>query len=261
MVRVNLHINKIGTVKLHLHRDLAGTIKTLTIKREGEHWYACFTCEIGKPEALPVSYEDVGIDLGVTPFAALSTGDFLDNPRHYRKAEKKLKKLQAALSRKKRGSHRRKKAVQAVASGHRKIRKQRQDFQHKASRKLVNQYQVIAFEDLQVKNLTKAPAPKQDENGQYLPNGARAKAGLNKSILDAGWSTFTEMVSVKAAWAGRTVIFVNPSMTSQLCSGCGAVVKKDLSVRWHSCECGTQLDRDSNSAKLILARGYEYLSG
>src|SRR5256884_8531007 len=125
MVRVNLHLSKLGTVKLHLHRDMAGTIKTLTIKREGEHWYAVFTCEIGKPEALPVSYEDVGIDLGVTHFGALSNGEFIDNPRHYRRAEKRLKKLHEALSRKKRGSHRRKKAVQAVASRHRKIRKQR----------------------------------------------------------------------------------------------------------------------------------------
>src|SRR5439155_309480 len=83
----------------------------------------------------------------------------------------------------------------------------------------------------------------------------------NTSILDAGWATFTEMVSVKAAWAGRTVLFVNPFMTSQHCSGCGAVVKKDLSERWHRCSCGTELDRDTNSAKLILNLGYKQLSG
>ena len=118
------------------------------------------------------------------------------------------------------------------------------------------------FEDLQTKNLTKAPTPKQDEaTGQYLPNGAAAKAGLNTSILDAGWATFTQMVSAKAAWAGRSVVFVNPKNTSQLCSGCGAVVKKDLSVRWHSCGCGTELDRDTNAAKLILHLGYQQLSG
>jgi putative transposase len=261
IVRVNLKLTKIGTVKLHLHRDITGTIKTLTIKREGEHWYAIFTCEIGKPEPLPVSYEDVGIDLGVTHFAALSNREFIDNPRHFRKTEKQLVRAQQALSRKKKGSHRRKKAVQHVARCHRKIANQRKDFQHKASRKLVNQYQVIVFEDLKTANLSKRPKPKQDEEtGAYLPNGASAKAGLNKSILDAGWRTFTEMVSVKAAWAGRTVVFVNPFMTSQLCSGCGAVVKKDLSERWHSCPCGTELDRDTNSAKLILNLGYQHLS-
>jgi putative transposase len=129
----------------------------------------------------------VGIDLGVTHFAALSNGEFIDHPRYIRKAEKKLVKAQLALSRKKRGSHRRKKAVQRVAAHHRKIANQRKDFQHKASRRLVKCYQVIVFEDLQTANLTKHPKPKQDEEtGQYLPNGASTKAGLNKSILDAG---------------------------------------------------------------------------
>src|SRR5207245_1360179 len=105
------------------------------------------------------------------------------------------------------------------------------------------------FEDLQIANLVKAPKPKQDETtGKYLPNGASAKAGLTKSILDAGWGIFIEMTRAKAASAGRTIIFVNPSMTSQQCSGCGAVVRKTLADRWHSCPCGTELDRDTNSA-------------
>src|SRR5262249_35826883 len=156
-------------------------------------------------------------------------------------------------TRKKRGSHRRAKAVKRLAKVHRHVRNQRRDFQHKASHKLVNRYQIIVFEDLQTANLTRRPKPKQDaETAKYLPNGASGKAGLNKSILDAGWATFTKMVSAKAAWAGRTILFVSPYMTSQLCSGCGAVVKKDLSERWHSCECGVELDRDTNSAKLVL---------
>jgi putative transposase len=250
MVRVKLQLSKLGTVRLYLHRDIAGAIKTLTIKREGEAWYACFTCEIGKPEALPMSSEDVGIDLGVTHFAALSNEECIENPRHYRKAEKKLKKLQAALSRKKRGSHRRNKAVQAVARTHRKIRNQRADFLHKESCKLVNRFQIIVFEDLQPANLVKRPQPKQDEEtGQYLPNGASSKAGLNKSISDAGWSQFVQYCTYKAAWAGRTLVQVDPKGTSQVCSGCGVVVKKTLEERWHSCTCGCELDRDTNSLR------------
>lgn len=261
-VASKLHLSKIGVVKLHLHRNLEGKIKTLTIKREGEHWYAVFNCEIGRSEPLPTSYEDVGIDLGVTHFAALSTGEFIDHPRYFKRGHVKLAKAQQALSRKKRGSHRRRRAVKQVAKHHRKIRNQRRDFHHKASYKLVNRYQVIVFEDLQTANLVKRPKPKQDEQtGEYLPNGAAAKSGLTKSILDAGWGTFTEMTRVKAESAGRTVLFVNPYMTSQLCSGCGAVVRKELADRWHSCECGVELDRDTNSAKLILARGYKQLSG
>jgi putative transposase len=178
----------------------------------------------------------------------------------YRKAEKRLQKLQQALSRKKRESHRRTKAVKVVTKAHRKIRNQRQDFLHKQSRKLVNRYQIIVFEDLQTANLTKAPKPKQDEEtGEYLPNGAAAKAGLNKSIADAGWSTFTTLVSVKAAWAGRTTVFVDPKYTSQICSGCGKIRKKTLDERWHSCECDCELDRDTNSGKVILQRGYQQL--
>lgn len=262
MIRVNLKLMKIGTVKLHLHRDMIGIVKTLTIKREGEHWYAVFSCEMEKPEPLPVSYEDVGIDLGVTHFAALSDRMFIDNPRYFRRAEKKLKKLQASLSRKKRRSHRRARAVQAVAKAHRKIRNQRSDFLHKQSYQLVKRYQVIVFEDLKTANLVKRPKPKQDAaTGEYLPNGAAAKSGLNKSIADAGWSQFVGYCTYKAAWAGRTVVQVDPSYTSQMCSGCGIVRKKDLSERWHSCECGCSLDRDTNAAVNILRLGYKQLSG
>ncbi len=260
MIKVNLHLSKIGTVNVHLHRDLEGSIKTLTIKRGGDHWYAVFTCEV-VDIPLPVSSQEVGIDLGVTHFAALSDDTFIEHPRYFRRTEKKLAKAQQALARKKKGSHRRAKAVRRVAMCHRKIRNQRKDFQHKASRKLVNQYQMIVLEDLQVKNLTKAPAPKQDEQGNYLPNGASAKAGLTKSILDAGWATFTEMIHFKAASAGRTVLLVNPFMTSQRCSGCGTIVKKDLSERWHSCACGTELDRDTNAAINILNLGKKHFLG
>jgi len=242
MVGVNLRLTKIGTVKLHLHRDMAGTIKTLTIKREGEHWYACFTCEIGKPETLEVAYEDVGIDLGVAHFAALSNGDFIDNPRHYRKAEKNLKKLQEALSRKKRGSHRRKKAVRAVARAHRKIRNQRRDFAHKQSRLLVNRYQIIALEELQTANLIKRPKPKQDEEtGQYLPNGASAKAGLNKSISDAGWGVFTELLSVKAACYDGSVGNISVDVIVIHCIGTG--LRTDSSEAFYSSFLSTSLGR------------------
>lgn len=262
MVRVNLKLSKIGNVKLHLHRDMMGIVKTLTIKRVGEHWYAVFSCEIEQPEPLPISYEDVGIDLGITHFAALSNGEFVESPRHYHKAEKKLKKLQESLSRKKLRSHRRTKAMKAVAKAHRRVHNQRTDFAHKESRKLVNRYQIIVFEDLKTTNLMKRPKAKRDEaTGEYLPNGASAKAGLNKSISDAGWGMFTKLVSVKAAWAGRIVVTVNPKYTSQICSKCGALHNKALDERWHSCECGCELDRDTNAAVNILSLGQKTLLG
>lgn len=241
-------MSKIGPVRIKLHRPLEGKVKTATVKYESGQWYIIFSCEVERPAPLPCSSEEVGIDLGVTHFAALSDGDFIDNPRHFRTAEKQLAKRQQALSRKKRGSHRREKAKRLVAKAHRKIRNQRRDFQHKASRQLVNCYQTIVFEELQVANITKAPKPKQDENGAYVPNGASAKAGLNKSILDAGWATFQQLCTYKAEYAGRTVALVDPKYTSQVCSQCGVVRKKELSERWHSCQCGCELDRDTNAA-------------
>jgi putative transposase len=249
-------LSKIGTIKCKVHRPLEGTPKTCTVKHESGQWYVVFSCECANPDPLPVSYEDVGIDLGVTHFAALSDGTFIENPRHYRKSEKVLQRHQQALSRKKRGSHRREKAKRLVAKAHRKIRNQRKDFLHKQSRTLVNKHQIIVFEDVQANNLTKAPKPKQDATtGQYLPNGAAAKAGLNKSILDAGWGMFVAMCTHKAAWAGRSVVLVNPKYTSQVCSGCGIIRKKELSERWHTCECGCSLDRDTNAAINILRLG------
>ncbi len=246
--------SKIGSIKVKLHREIKRTVKTCTIKREGECWYVVFACEV-EHEPLEDSDEAVGIDLGLLHFATLSTGETIENPRYYREAEKKLKHLQQVLSRKKRGSTRRKKAIKALAKAHRKVTNQRKDFLHKTSRKLINSYGLIVFEELQPTNMSKRPKPKQDENGVYLPNGASAKGGLNKSIVDAGWGMFQQFCLYKAANAGRTVLLVNPKYTSQVCSGCGSIVKKELSERWHSCECGCSLDRDHNAAVNILALG------
>lgn len=253
-----LYLHKIGKAKIKLHRPLEGTIKTVTIKREGEHWYGLFCCEIAAPQKLPVSYEDIGIDLGVSHLATLSNGEFIEHPQYYRKAEKALQKRQQAVERKKRGSHRRTRAGKVVGKAHRKIARQRRDFLHKQSRTLVNRYQVLVFEDIQAGNLTKRPKPKKGEKaGEYLPNGAAAKGGLNKSILDAGWGMFVSMCTSKAEEAGRTIVKVSPHFTSQVCSQCGQVRKKDLTERWHSCECGAELDRDVNAAINILARGQQ----
>jgi putative transposase len=250
-------LSKIGSIKIKLHRPIEGSIKTCTIKYDAGQWYAVFSCEVEQPEPLPVSSEEVGIDLGLLHFAALSDGTFIDNPRYYRASEKTLSRRQQVKDRRKRGSHRREKARRLVAKAQRKIANQRRDFLHKQAKKLVEHYQVIVFEDLQVENLVKRPKPKQDENGKYLPNGASAKAGLNKSIQDAGWGMFVEMVSYKAACAGREMLKVNPYKTSQICSAClQECLHKELDERVHVCvHCGVVLDRDTNAAITILRLG------
>jgi putative transposase len=165
-----------------------------------------------------------------------------------------LKKLQQQLAKKKK-SARRRKAVKSVAKAHKKVRNQRKDFHHKESCILVDTFETIMFEDLSLHHMVKRP--KQDENGKYIPNGAAAKGGLNKSILDAGWASFIELVKHKAAWAGVTVVEVNPKKTSQICSACQKEGEhKDRSRRTHICTyCSVVLDRYYNAAINILDRG------
>jgi putative transposase len=257
-----LNLAGVGAVKIKLHRPLEGRIKTVTIRRDVDQWYVTFACEVPEEVPLPPSEEAVGLDLGVLYFATLSTGERIENPRHYRKGLKQIKRLSQVKDRRKKGSRRRKRAAIALARAHRKVRNQRHDFHHQVSRRLVDAYGLIAMEDLSILNMTAAPEPKPDPDhaGAYLPNGAAAKAGLNQSILDAGWGQFQQFCLVKAERAGRRVVLVDPYNTSQLCSGCGRLVPKDLDVRWHSCpypDCGTELDRDHNSAITILFRGQE----
>jgi putative transposase len=249
-------LSKIGTIKIKLHRPVEGKIKTCTIKREVDHWYIVFSCEVEEKEPLPANNEAVGVDMGVTHFATLSTGETIENPRHYRRAQKRLAQLQQTLTRKKKGSHRRAKAKRQLAKLHRKIKNQRKDFLHKESRKLVNTYGTISFENLNISGMTRRPQPKQDETTkEYLANGAAAKAGLNKSILDAGWYQFQQYCTYKAEEAGRSVVLVDPKNTSQRCHNCGRIVRKTLADRWHSCECGTELHRDHNAALDIQRLG------
>jgi putative transposase len=255
-----LKITNLGSIKIRLHREVQGKVKTCTVKREGDHWYVVVSCEVESQARTPYTDEAVGIDLGVSKLATLSNGDVIENPRHYRKAEAKLAKAQQAKDRKKQRSHRRKKAAKVVAKIQRKIRNQRNDYLHKHSRWLVDCYETIVFEDIAPANLSKRAKPKEDENnpGQYLPNGASAKSGLNKSILDAGWSQFITFCQYKAEDAGTSVVKVDPKYTSQICSSCGTVKKKELSERWHSCECGCELDMDHNAALNILNLGRRF---
>ena len=253
-----LSLSKIGRVAIRLHRPLEGTPKTVTISREADGWYACLSCAEVPTQPLPLTGQETGIDVGLKSFLALADGTFIENPRHYRKAEKALKRAQRRVSRRKKGSQRRRKAVKWLARKHQKIARQRRDFHHKTALALVRQYDTIYFEDLQVANLSKAPEPKPapDKPGHYLPNGAAAKAGLNKSIQDAGWYQFRVILSCKAAYAGKRAVAVPPAYTSQDCSGCGERVQKRLSVRTHVCPfCGLVLDRDTNAALNILWAG------
>ena len=238
-----LILSKIGRLAMRWSRPLEGTPKTVTIRREADGWYVCFSCADVPAQPLPLTGQKTGIDLGLESFATLADGSQIANPRIFRVAELNLKRAQRRVSRRKKGSNRRKKAVKLLAKAHQTVRRQRQDFHHKAALALVQQYDTIYHEHLQTGNMVK-------------------NHHLAKSITDAGWSGFLSILSFKAAYAGKTVVAVPPAYTSQACSGCGIMVKKGLSVRWHMCpECGTSLRRDHNAALNILRLGQQHGAG
>lgn len=232
-----LVLSKIGRVAVRWSRPIEGTPKTVTVSREADGWYACFSCEGVPIQPLPATGQKTGIDLGLESFATLADGSQIANPRHYRMAERVLKRAQRRVSRRKQGSHRRRKAVRLLAKAHQKVRRARADFHHKVARSLVRRYDTIYYEDLQTANLLR-------------------NHHLAKSIADARWSGFLSILAFKAVCAGKRAVAVPPAYTSQTCSGCGAIVHKGLSVRWHLCpDCGTSLHRDHNAAKNIERAG------
>jgi putative transposase len=214
-----------------------GTAKALRVIERAGKWYAQLVVDDGleAPPKRPVN-RAVGIDVGLTHFATMSDGSQIENPRYYRQAEKRLRRWQRVVSRRKKGSRRRWKAVQQVQRCHERVRNLRKNFLHHASKRLVNEYDLIAVENLNVKGL--------------------ARTRLAKSVMDAGWSTFNHMLKYKAENAGASVVAVNPAHTTSDCSGCGNRQKKTLSEREHVCTCcGLVLDRDHNAALNILAAG------
>ena len=229
-----LYLSKIGSFKIILHREIEGKIKTCTIKRDIDQWYATFSCEIDNPVPVEIKIK-TGIDVGLIDLITLSNGEQVKTPKFLRESENKLTHEQKRLSRKKIRSKNRKQQAIVVAKVHRRIRNQRKDFAHKLSRTLVNTYDHIVFEDLQIKNMV--------QNHR-----------LAKSISDAGWYQLMNFTKSKAECAGKIVDFVNPSGTSQTCI-CGFKVPKDLSMRVHICpSCGLVMGRDQVSAILIENR-------
>ena len=232
-----LVLSKLGRLAIRWSRLLAGTPKTVTLSHEADGWYVCFSCAEVPTQPLPPTGRETGIDVGLTVFLVTAEGERVENPRHYRRGEKRLAKAQRRVSRRKTGSNRRKKAVLLLAKAHQKVRRQRRDFHHKTALALVRQYDTLYLEDLRVANLVR-------------------NRHLAKSISDAGWAQFRTLLDGKAAYAGRWVVAVPPQYTSQDCSGCGTRVAKSLSIRTHVCpSCGLVLDRDENAARNIQRAG------
>ena len=252
----HLHLPaKLGKlVKIKVHRRLEGTPVTahLVVRADG-HWYALIVCETkphdeygsvhertmetGETAQPACEHPDIGLDMGLKVFLADSEGEVVENPRPYRRGQKRLARAQHISDRRTKGSHRRRKAKRAVAKKHLKIARQRRDFHFKTAKRYAEGYKRICVEDLNVAGMVRNHA-------------------LAKSIHDASWSAFLDILTEKAERAGHVVVRVPTRFTSQKCSGCGTYVQKSLSVRTHICpSCGLVEDRDVNAAKNIKQAG------
>ena len=252
-----VYLKGIGHVRVHQHRLVKGRVKTITAKREGDRWYVVLSCDDVPAEPLAPTNSTVGIDLGLVSFLTTSDGTHIANPRHLAANTERLTAAQRALSRKKRGSGRREKAVRKIARLHGKVRRQRLDHAHKTALMLVREYDSIVHEKLQIANMTSRPKPRPDSNGGYEPNGATAKSSLNKSIHDAGRGIFLRILSAKAESAGRHVIAVDPRHTSQRCAHCGHIAagNRVTQAQFRCLACGHQAHADVNAARNILRAG------
>lgn len=241
----NLWLSKIGDLKVWLHRPIEGTIKRLTIRRSSTNkWYVSFLVEDVQREVLPESEKAVGIDVGISNFAVFSDGTFIENQRYLAEYEEKLSSEQSKKDKLPKGSPERRKAAKKVCHIYERLSNLRHNFAHQLSHDIIDDYGIICIEDIDINNMI--------EKKPYMA----------KSVLDASWSRFRIYVTYKAARAGRKVVLVNPAYTSQKCSGCGTIVKKDLSERVHNCTvCGLVVDRDLNAAKNILRLGLQSLVG
>ena len=241
--RRELWLSEIGSIPIVLHRELDGEVKQIHIKRERSgKWFACFSVEVEEAPKTEKFSKTVGIDLGITHYTADTSGNFAEHPHIITRSEWRLKREQRRLSKKKHGSRNRAKQRIRLARAHERIRNQRFGFLHKLSRYYVNNYDFIAVEDLDVKELI-----------EMAHNG--------KNRADAAWATFLHMLTYKAERAGRWVVKVEPRGTTDRCSRCGEVVEKSLWVRMHRCpKCGLELDRDLNAAWNILQDGLKKIA-
>ena len=241
LVGKELKLSKLGTIRVKMHRSIEGEVKTCTLRRNASgDWDVSFSCEVNV-EPLAPKQEAIGIDVGLEHFATFSNGQEISNPRFFKQGEKTLAKAQRKLAKLKKGTQERRKQGKIVAKIHERISNQRKDFCHKESKKIIDQYQYICVEDLNIKKMME---------GSHFA----------KSIADASWNQFRQFLTYKAAEAGRKLGLVNPAYTTQDCYQCGYREEKKLSERTHHCsKCGYRTTRDLNAAQNILALGLDGL--
>ncbi|MFJ9558323.1 RNA-guided endonuclease InsQ/TnpB family protein [Nocardiopsis sp. NPDC101807] len=229
-----VRLQGIGHVRVHQHRKVTGRVKTVSVKREGGRWYLILVCDQVPTKTVPATGAVVGIDMGVASYLTTSDGKHVPNPRYGKSAAEELAQAQRELDafsrcKAKSRTKRHRNAASKVSRLYRRVARQRLDYAHKTALSLVRDYDLIAHEKLEIANMVKSPDPRPnpEQQGSFLLNGARAKAGLNRSISDVGWGVFLGILAFKAESAGRIVIPVNPRNTSRTCPQCEHVAKEN----------------------------------
>jgi len=232
----NIRFPKLGTLRTVLHRPLEGKPKTCTLKCDGDQWFACIVCELGVSTPTPRETPVIAIDRGIANFGATSDGDMISNPRCLEASLKRLARAQRTVSRRKKGSKNREKAKDRVARVHRKVRRQRDHFLHVQTARLAKSHGVVVLEKLNVAGMI--------------------RGNLGRSITDAGWSRFAEMLRFKLAWSGGRLEEVPAAYSSQTCSACGCVdaLSRPSQAVFRCTACGYQDHADLNAAKILLSR-------
>jgi putative transposase len=243
VVDSKVSLSKIGLIKARLHREMEGTVKSATVKQEADgHWFVCFVSHLELPDVEPACETPVGIDVGLESFLTLDNGEKVKPPKFYRKAERKLKRLQRQLSRCQKNSRRRARRKQRLAVYHARARHQRNDWLHKISSEHIRLYDTFCIENLNLRGLVKTK--------------------LAKSFLDAALGAFVRMLEYKAVWYNRRIVKVDRFFPStKMCHCCGHKQDLELSDRQWTCErCHTLHDRDINAAINLLVEGKRLLA-
>lgn len=248
-----LRFPKLGNIRTVVHRPLEGVPKTCTIRREVDQWFCSIMCEVEVADPVPNNKPAIGIDMGVVNLMTCSDGTVIDNPQHLKSAQARLAHAQRRVARRRKGSSNQKKARDRVAKLHRKIRRQRSHTLHVATSRIAKSHGRVFVEDLNVRAMSASASGTVEDPGEQVA----AKSGLNRSILDSGWSEARWMLDYKSFWFGGKLVAVPPAGSSQTCSKCGhrdplSRVSRD---RFCCTACGHAEDADTNAAKVILQRG------
>jgi putative transposase len=244
-----VRIPGVGRVNLRKGRRVPPHGRAWLVRKRGR-WYAQFECE-RVVEPLESRGRAVGLDRGITVLLAASDGRQVENPRYIEQARLALERAQRVVSKRKRRSKNRAKAVANLARVHEKIARQRRNYAHVVSRQLVDEYDTIVLEKLQVRNMTRSAKGTVEHPGRNVA----AKAGLNRALLDAGFSMIAQLIAEKAERAARQIIYVDPHYSSQTCAQCGHVAAENRSgIRFRCIACGHADHADVNAARVILFR-------